>query len=62
MLFQDKTGFLSGDLVRRAGVVLAPKFKKTYHVFEAHARESDQHHRDERDDIVTDALQPEITL
>ena len=61
MLLYDQTGFLSGDLVRRAGAALAPKFK-TDTVFEARARESDQHHRDERDDIVTGVLQPEITL
>ena len=33
---------------------------KTANGFKAHAKESDQHHQDERDDIVTDALQPEI--
>jgi hypothetical protein len=61
MIFHDQTGFLSGDLVRGAGAALAPKFKNR-RFFKANARESDQHRRDERDDIVTDALQPEITL
>jgi len=27
MLFHDQTGFLSGDLVRRAGTALASRFK-----------------------------------
>ena len=61
MLLHDQTGFLSGDLVRRAGAALAPKFK-TDTVFEARARESDKHHQDERDDIATIAWWPETGL